>query len=203
MVNIKTMCTNWKNFVRMAIGLPPVYPVKIVRSEKAKKYPLLHIKKDGDVGYDLPSIERVVVPAPNDVQRNQYLNLMRRAEECDKSGYLEHADYFMKKALECLPKAIVPTGIKIEMPDTIWASIEARSSTSSKMMFMPDAIIDAGYRGELFVIVFNFGYKDYVIEEGERIAQVIFHQRILAKFHEVDALSPSERNESGFGSTGR
>lgn len=202
-MSIKTMYVNWKNFMRMAVGLPPVYPVKIVRSEKAKRYPLLHIKKDGDVGYDLPSIERVVVPAPDDTQRSKYLDLMRRAEEYDKSGYPVSADNLRKKALECLPKAIVPTGIKIEMPDTIWASIEARSSTSSKMLFMPDSIIDAGYRGELFVVAFNFGYKDYVIEEGERIAQVIFHQRILAKFREVDVLSPSERNESGFGSTGK
>lgn len=187
-MNWKMAKTNWVNFIRMAVGLPKQYPVKVVRSEKAKQYPLIEIKKDGDVGYDLPAIERVIIPAPTADQRREYLRYIHMGEH--------------DKAIQCLPKAIVPTGIRLEMMNNVWCSIEARSSASNKMLITPDAIIDSGYRGELFVVIYNFGFTEYVIEPGERVAQVIFHERVTAKIIETDKLSDSERGTTGFGSTG-
>ena len=88
------------------------------------------------------------------------------------------------------------------MPNSIWCTLCARSSTSNRLLITPDAIIDAGYRGELFAVVFNLGYRDLHVKAGERLVQVIFHERTLANMIEVDKVGTSQRGESGFGSTG-
>lgn len=194
-MNVKVAIDNWRNFARQMVGLPKTYPVRIVRDEKARQYPLMAVKKAGDVGYDLPSTERVVIPAASLEARASYERCMRNAQIADP-------EHWEKKALEFLPKAIVKTGIKLEMPNNIWSTIAARSSSSAKLLITPDSVIDAGYRGELFAVVFNLGYNDYVVQEGERLVQVIFHERVLATLEEVDELNGSERGESGFGSTG-
>jgi dUTP pyrophosphatase len=211
-MNLRMAKMNWKNFFNQMIGNPKTYDVKVERTDEAKKYPLLSIKKDGDVGYDLPSLKTMVVKAPTPTQRAKYQSYMDSANKI-RAGigdnadlypkYVEEAERLEKLALEQLPKTVIPTGIKIEMPNNIWCTISARSSTSNKMLITPDSIIDAGYRGELFAVVFNIGYSDVYINAGDRICQVIFHERILANMKEVDKLSPSERGESGFGSTGR
>lgn len=187
-MNWNTIKTNWINFVRVAVGLEKKFPVKVLRDEKAKQYPLIGIKKDGDVGYDLPATEQVLIPAPTNDQRRAYLSFIGMGEE--------------EKALQCLPKAIVPTGIRLEMSNSIWCSIEARSSASSKMLITPDSIIDSGYRGELFAVVYNFGFMEHVVMPGDRVVQAIFHERIVADITEVDELADSERGTTGFGSTG-
>lgn len=193
----------WQNTIRKAVGLPAKFPVKIVRDERAKRYPLLEIKKDGDVGYDIPAVERVVVPAANEKNIRLYREFMERSKELERMGDLVGAEEAHQQALHCLPRAVIPTGIRIEMPNNLWASLEARSSSSQRMLITPDAIIDSGYRGELFGVVFNLGYEDYVIEPGDRVIQIIFHEKTLVRFKEVQRLSPSQRGETGFGSTGR
>mgnify|MGYP001176804523 CR=1 FL=1 len=189
-MNFKMAMSNWINFFRMAVGLPKTYPVKVHRSDEAKKFPLIRISKDGDVGYDLISIKDVVVPAMSEEQKKQFIRASSLPEDA------------REKALKHLPKAVIPTGISLEMNNNCWCSIEARSSASNKMLITPDAIIDSGYRGELFAVVYNFGYQDYTVKKGERVAQVIFHERVIAKIKEVDKLSDSERGTTGFGSTG-
>lgn len=137
--------------------------IKVIRSEEAQKYPLLHTKKQGDVGHDLPSTEQVVIPARS--------------------------------------RGIVPTGVKLEMPSGVWATIEGRSSTSQHMLITPSSIIDTGYRGELFAVLFNLGDQDYIVKKGDRLVQVIFHKVVNTAITEVEHISISERGESGFGST--
>lgn len=198
-MNLRIAVNNWKNFARQMVGNPKTYPVRIVRDEKAKQYPLMAVKKAGDVGYDLPSTERVVIPAATIHAVNHYHRCMRNA---NVKALGQDRDFWLAQAVEFLPKAIVRTGIRLEMPDNIWSTIAARSSSSSKLLITPDSVIDAGYRGELFAVVFNLGYTDYVVQEGERLVQVIFHERILAKLEEVERLNDSDRGESGFGSTG-
>ncbi|AZS49252.1 deoxyuridine 5'-triphosphate nucleotidohydrolase [Bacillus phage vB_BpsS-140] len=187
-MNFQTMKSNWANFFRMAIGKHKQYPVKVMRSPEAKAYPLIEVKKDGDVGYDLVSLEELTIPAPTIRQRGRYLTALGEGNT--------------DKAMSSLPKAMIPTGIHLEMQNNVWCSIEARSSASKKMIFLADAIIDAGYRGELFAVAYNFGFEPYKVQKGERIAQVIFHERVTAKIIEADTLSDSERGTSGFGSTG-
>ena len=102
-------------------------------------------------------------------------------------------------------RGVVPTGIHLEIPEGYWASIEARSSTSKHMLIVPKGVIDEGYRGELFAVLINVGDKPVTINDGDRYVQLILHERLSDKFiiEEVDELTPSERGESGFGSTGR
>lgn len=99
---------------------------------------------------------------------------------------------------------LVPTDIKIEIPEGYWASIEARSSTSKRSLIVPKGVIDEGYRGELFAQIINVGKEPVEINHGDRLIQLILHERIVKDFDvvEVDELSESERGESGFGSSG-
>lgn len=100
---------------------------------------------------------------------------------------------------------LLPTGIRLEIPEGYWASIEARSSTSKRSLIVPKGVIDEGYRGELFAQIINVGNAPATIEDGDRVIQLIMHKRHIKDFTivEVDELSASERGESGFGSTGQ
>ena len=100
---------------------------------------------------------------------------------------------------------LVPTDIRIEIPYTHWASIEARSSTSKRSLIVPKGVIDPGYRGELFAQIINVGKESVTINHGDRLIQLILHERVVKDFEviEVDELSESERGESGFGSSGQ
>lgn len=145
--------------------------LKIKRTESAKRFPLLKIAKDGDVGFDLPAC------LPND----------------------------QTITIEPHCRGVIPTGIFLEIPAGYWASIEARSSTSKSMLICPKGVIDEGYRGELFAVLLNVGDKPVTINDGDRYVQLILHERVVKDFdiEEVDELTPSERGDSGFGSTGR
>ena len=214
-MSLKSMKYNWQNFFRQMVGLPKMYPVKVVRNEKAKQFPLIQIKKAGDVGYDVYATESVTIPAPTPNQFSKYTRLMTMHDRCLKTAknnkydekafqmYMEKADRYYKEAMDCLPRAMIPTGIKLEMPDNIWCTVEARSSAGGRYLITPDSIIDSGYRGEFFAVVFNIGYEPQTINVGDRICQLVFHEKTLIKPIEVDELSKSERGETGFGSSGK
>ena len=214
-MSLQTMEYNWINFFRQMVGLPKMYPVKVVRNEKAKQFPLIQIKKAGDVGYDVYATESVTIPAPTPNQFSKYTRLMTMHDRCLKTAknnkydekafqmYMEKADRYYKEAMDCLPRAMIPTGIKLEMPDNIWCTVEARSSAGGRYLITPDSIIDSGYRGEFFAVVFNIGYEPQTINVGDRVCQLVFHEKILIKPIEVDELSKSERGETGFGSSGK
>ena len=107
--------------------------------------------------------------------------------------------------IEPQTRGIIPTGIHLELPVGWWASIEARSSTSKYMLICPKGVIDEGYRGELFAVLINVGREPVTINDGDRFVQLIPHKRMSYEtiVMEVDELTPSERGDSGFGSTGR
>ena len=214
-MSLKSMKYNWQNFFRQMVGLPKMYPVKVVRDKKAKQFPLIQIKKAGDVGYDVYATESVTIPAPTPNQFSKYTRLMTMHDRCLKTAknnkydekafqmYMEKADRYHKEAMDCLPRAMIPTGIKLEMPDNIWCTVEARSSAGGRYLITPDSIIDSGYRGEFFAVVFNIGYEPQTINVGDRVCQLVFHEKTLIKPIEVDELSKSERGETGFGSSGK
>jgi dUTP pyrophosphatase len=101
---------------------------------------------------------------------------------------------------------MVPTGVRIQLPDGYYAVITGRSSTFSKRnLLVPLSIIDHGFRGELFAVCRNLGYMQQIVMPGERIAQLI-PMRLEApmlEWHQVEQLDDSDRGERGFGSTGR
>jgi deoxyuridine 5'-triphosphate nucleotidohydrolase len=102
-------------------------------------------------------------------------------------------------------RAAVPTGVKVEMPEGYYSIIVGRSSTFSKLnLHVPLSVIDAGFRGELFVVCWNYSDEDTVIMPNQRIGQLLplKLEADLITF-ELGALRPSDRGELGFGSSGR
>ena len=83
-MSLKSMKYNWQNFFRQMVGLPKMYPVKVVRDKKAKQFPLIQIKKAGDVGYDVYATESVTIPAPTPNQFSDYARLMAMHKRCLK-----------------------------------------------------------------------------------------------------------------------
>jgi len=100
----------------------------------------------------------------------------------------------------------VPCGFKMAMPIGYEAQIRPRSGLSSKYgISMPNApgTIDADYRGEISVLLINYGDMDFIINRGDRIAQMIINKVEIVSFEQVDELPESKRGEGGFGSTGK
>lgn len=103
-------------------------------------------------------------------------------------------------------RALVPTGIRIAVPHGFEAQVRPRSGLALKHgIVLPNApgTIDADYRGELGVILMNLGKEPFVVEPGDRIAQLVFAPVARVRWDEADELDETERGSGGFGSTGR
>ncbi len=97
----------------------------------------------------------------------------------------------------------VPTGISMQLPEETYARIVGRSSTWRKRGLMViEGIIDAGFRGELLVCLYNPTSRPAVVHPGDRVAQVIVHQIERAAWLRVEKLEESHRGTAGFGSSG-
>ena len=102
-------------------------------------------------------------------------------------------------------RALIPTGLYIEMPEGYEAQVRPRSGLAIKYgvtVLNSPGTIDADYRGEICVELINLSNKPYTIYFGDRIAQLVFNKYEQAKFIEVEELSKTERGEGGFGHTG-
>ena len=100
---------------------------------------------------------------------------------------------------------IVPTGISVSIPKNFEIQIRPRSGLTAKnqiSVLNSPGTIDADYRGELKVILINLGTKNFVIENGARIAQMVLCPIVKAKLKEVKILEGTKRGSGGFGSTG-
>ncbi|AEE19215.1 dUTP diphosphatase [Dokdonia sp. 4H-3-7-5] len=104
-----------------------------------------------------------------------------------------------------LERAIVPTGIFMELPIGVEAQVRPRSGLAAKKgitVLNAPGTIDADYRGEVGVILVNLSNEPFIIENGERIAQMVIAKHEQAQWEEVTELSTTDRGEGGFGSTG-
>ncbi|TLN14064.1 dUTP diphosphatase [bacterium] len=102
-------------------------------------------------------------------------------------------------------RALVPTGIAIELPDGFEAQIRPRSGLAMRhgiTLVNSPGTIDPDYRGEIGVIIINHGVEPFVLKSGERIAQMVFSRFVRAELHEVAELGETARGEGGFGHTG-
>jgi dUTP pyrophosphatase len=98
----------------------------------------------------------------------------------------------------------VATGIAIELPRGHEAQVRPRSGLALKHSITVNfGTIDPGYRGEIRVVMFNLGLNDYIIEQGDRIAQLIVAPYDPVEWDEGDDLTESARGAGGFGSSGR
>ena len=102
-------------------------------------------------------------------------------------------------------QALIPTGIKIEIPEGYEAQIRPRSGLAlNQKITIPNTpgTIDADYRGEIRVLLRNDGEDAFTLRFGDRIAQMVFVPVVQAVFEEVKALNETKRGAGGFGSTG-
>lgn len=118
------------------------------------------------------------------------------------------ADLITTEAAELAPgeRAVLPTGVAIALPEGYAAFVHPRSGLAARCgvaMVNAPGTIDAGYRGEIKVIVVNLDPRESVrFEPGDRIAQLVVQQVERVRFHEVAELPDSARGTGGFGSTG-
>jgi len=108
--------------------------------------------------------------------------------------------------LDPMLRAVVPTGLRIEVPDGFEVQIRPRSGLALKHgISLPNTpgTIDSDYRGPLGVLLINYGREPFLIRHGDRIAQMIVAPVVQARFSVVDALGETARGSGGFGSTGQ
>lgn len=108
--------------------------------------------------------------------------------------------------IEPLGRAIIPTGLYIEIPAGYEAQIRPRSGLAAKSgvtVLNSPGTIDADYRGEIKVILVNLSKEPFVVKDGERIAQMVVARHERVEWLQVDVLDESGRGTGGFGSTGR
>ena len=102
-------------------------------------------------------------------------------------------------------RALIPTGIRIELPVGYEAQLRARSGLAAKYgvgLVNGIGTIDSDYRGEIKICLINWGEEPFVVNDGDRIAQMVIAEYIKAEIENVAQLSNTERGEGGFGHTG-
>lgn len=104
-----------------------------------------------------------------------------------------------------MERKLVPTGLYISLPEGFEAQVRPRSGLAIKKgitVLNAPGTIDADYRGEIRVILINLSDEEFVIQDGDRIAQMIIARHERAEWNEVDILDETQRGAGGFGSTG-
>lgn len=103
-----------------------------------------------------------------------------------------------------LDRVFINTKVSVALPEGYEAQVRGRSGLNKKHgIVVPTGTIDADYRGEIGVVVYNLSREVYTIQEGERIAQLVICPVIQAEWQQVDHLDNTDRGEGGFGSTGK
>jgi|TARA_B100000214_G_scaffold164896_1_gene118231 dUTP pyrophosphatase len=115
---------------------------------------------------------------------------------------------FLDKPISILPQQsrLIPTGLFIAIPDNTEVQIRPRSGLAVKnniSVLNTPGTIDSDYRGELKVILYNYGNEEFIVKNEDRIAQMVLMPIIKASFEEVENLPETIRGEGGFGSTGK
>lgn len=116
------------------------------------------------------------------------------------------ADIDEPVTLKPLQRILIPTGIYIQLPEGFEAQIRPRSGLAVKhgiTVLNSPGTIDADYRGEIRVILVNLSQDEFVINDGERICQMIVAAHAHVKWLEVESLEDSDRGSGGFGHTGK
>ena len=104
-----------------------------------------------------------------------------------------------------MERRLVPTGLRIALPAGYEAQIRPRSGLALKhgiTVLNTPGTVDADYRGEVMVLLINFSTEDFIINDGERIAQMVIARHEQVSFTQVEELDVTERGEGGYGHTG-
>lgn len=121
------------------------------------------------------------------------------------SGLDLRADLEEEITILPLGRALVPTGIAVAIPPGVEGQVRPRSGLairSGVTCLNSPGTIDSDFRGEISVILANFGSEPFPVRRGDRIAQLVFSPVVRGDFQIVDSLDPTSRGEGGFGHTG-
>lgn len=136
---------------------------------------------------------------------NQSQHALPNYETIASAGMDLRANLAEPITLKPLERAIVKTGLFIELPIGYEAQVRPRSGLAAKKgitVLNSPGTVDADYRGEIGVILVNLSADEFVVENGERIAQLVIAKHERAEWQEVSELSETSRGAGGFGSTG-
>ena len=112
----------------------------------------------------------------------------------------------LSESISLMQRCLVPTGLYIALPPGFEAQVRPRSGLAIKKgitVLNSPGTIDADYRGEVCIILVNLSSETFVIEDGERIAQMVIARHEQATWQEVEVLDDTERGAGGFGHTGK
>ena len=136
---------------------------------------------------------------------NKSAHALPRYETIASAGMDLRANIQENIILKPMDRAIVPTGLFLELPLGTEAQVRPRSGLAAKKgitVLNAPGTIDADYRGEVGVILVNLSTEVFIVENGERIAQLVIAKHKRAEWIEVKTLSETKRGAGGFGSTG-
>ena len=122
------------------------------------------------------------------------------------AGMDVRADLEQSVTLAPLGRAMIPTGLYVELPEGYEMQVRPRSGLAAKhgiTVLNSPGTIDADYRGEIRIILVNLSSEAFTIEPGERIAQLVVARHVQVEWEPVEELGTTERGAGGFGSTGR
>ncbi|NXS87482.1 DUT protein, partial [Erpornis zantholeuca] len=165
----------------------------------------------------MPASEAVLQPSPSKRQKGsgpgEASTRLRFTKLSDNAfapsrGSARAAGYDLYSAYDCvippMEKAVVKTDIQIALPSGCYGRVAPRSGLAAKHFIDVGAgVIDEDYRGNVGVVLFNFGKETFEVKKGDRIAQLICERIYYPELEEVEALDDTERGEGGFGSTGK
>ncbi|NXM27004.1 DUT protein, partial [Oxyruncus cristatus] len=165
----------------------------------------------------MPASEAVPQPSPSKRQKGSgpgehstRLRFTKLSENAfaPSRGSARAAGYDLYSAYDCvippMEKAVVKTDIQIALPSGCYGRVAPRSGLAAKHFIDVGAgVIDEDYRGNVGVVLFNFGKETFEVKKGDRIAQLICERIYYPELEEVDALDDTDRGEGGFGSTGK
>ncbi|XP_069722531.1 deoxyuridine 5'-triphosphate nucleotidohydrolase, mitochondrial isoform X1 [Phaenicophaeus curvirostris] len=168
-------------------------------------------------GLTMPAPEAVLQPSPSKRQKSfgpgapdERLRFAKLSENAftPSRGSARAAGYDLYSAYDCvippMEKAVVKTDIQIALPSGCYGRVAPRSGLAAKHFIDVGAgVIDEDYRGNVGVVLFNFGKEAFQVKKGDRIAQLICERIFYPELEEVQALDDTERGEGGFGSTGK
>lgn len=137
---------------------------------------------------------------------NRSHHALPRYETALSAGMDVRANLSESIVLKSLERALVPTGLYVELPAGYEMQVRPRSGLAAKYgltVLNSPGTIDADYRGEVKVILANLSAEDFTINDGERIAQLVVAQHAQVEWEEAEELSDTSRGAGGFGSTGK
>ncbi|WP_266203106.1 dUTP diphosphatase [Pontibacter kalidii] len=136
---------------------------------------------------------------------NQSKHVLPSYQTIHSAGMDLRANLEASVTLKPLQRALIPTGLFIELPEGHEAQIRPRSGLAYKhgiSIVNSPGTIDADYRGEIKVLLVNLSDQDFVVEDGERIAQMVVAKYERVEWQEAASLTDTERGAGGYGSTG-